>query len=125
MPIINNMAKKTQATKADLEEKIEALEKYVSALEKKSTKKTATKKVAKKSAIITDGFHLVKRVISTTGGKDVRIQAITKDGQITGFFLANLYKGYDGRAKGAHITTENMDIIFEAMRASTVENIQA
>lgn len=124
MPIINNMAKKTQATKADLEEKIEALEKYVSALEKKTSKKT-TKKVAKKSAIIADGFHLVKRVESTTGGKDVRIQAITKDGQITGFFLANLYKGYDGRAKGAHITTENMDIVFEAMRASTVENIQA
>ncbi len=114
-------------TKADLEAKIEAQEALIKALEKsnKSSKKATTKKVAKKSAIITDGFHLVKRVVSTTGGKDVRIQAITKDGKITGFFLANLYKGYDGRAKGAHITTEDMDIIFEAMRVSTVENIQA
>lgn len=122
MPIINNMA-----TKKQLEEKIQAQEALINAQEKalKKSSKKATKKVAKKSAIITDGFHLVKRVVSTTGGKDVRIQAITKDGQITGFFLANLYKGYDGRAKGAHITTENMDIVFEAMRASTVENIQA
>ena len=113
-------------TKADLEAKIKAQEGLIKALEKsnKSSKK-ATKKVAKKSAIITDGFHLVKRIESLTGGKDMRIHAITKDGKITGYFLANLYKGYDGHAKGAHIAVENMDIVFETIRATTVEKIQA
>jgi hypothetical protein len=114
-------------TKADLEAKIEAQEALIKALEKsnKSSKKATTKKVAKKSAIITDGFHLVKRIESLTGGKDIRIHAITKDGKITGYFLANLFKGYDGHAKGAHIAVENMDIVFETIRATTVEKIQA
>lgn len=113
-------------TKADLEAKIQAQEALIKALEKSSkSSKKVTKKVTKSSVIVADGFHQLKRINSLTGGKDIRIQAITKDGKISGFFIANLYKGYDGRAKGAHIPVDTLDIVFTEMQKATIKSLEA
>ena len=64
-----------------------------------------TKSTKSVSGVCPDGFYTLVRLESETG-KDLRVQAIAKDNKITGYFLANLFSGYDGRAKGAHISQE-------------------
>tara|TARA_R100001530_G_scaffold134334_1_gene109014 strand:+ start:752 stop:1087 length:336 start_codon:yes stop_codon:yes gene_type:complete len=68
------------------------------------------------SNVCPDGFYTLKRIEADGKGKDLRVQAIVKDGKITGSFLANLFGGYDGHAKGAHISTENLDMVIEAIQ---------
>jgi len=116
----------TRITKADLEAKIQAQEALIKALEKSSkSSKKVTKKVTKSTVIVADGFHTLKRINSLTGGKDIRIQAITKDGEISGFYVSNLYKGYDGRAKGAHLPVDTLDIVFTEMQKATIKSLEA
>lgn len=92
--------------KAELEAKIAELEAKLEKTTKKASKK------AEKTLVIADGFHEVKRINSLTGGKDVKISAIVKDNEITGYYLANVFPNYNGNAKGLHIPVGLKEVIF-------------
>lgn len=117
------------STKKQLEEQLE-LQKEINAKQDKLLKMTkkstsATKKVATKTSGLADGFHTVKRIESVTGGKALRIQAISKDGVITGFYIANIAGSWDGRATGAHIPKAVLEIAYEAMRTANPKELEA
>ena len=121
---------KNMSTKKQLEEQLE-LQKEINAKQDKLLKMTkksspsTTKKVATKTSGLADGFHTVKRIESTTGGKALRIQAISKDGVITGFYIANIAGSWDGRATGAHIPKAVLEIAYEAMRTANPKELEA
>lgn len=100
----------------------EALEALVAKKVAEATKK-ADKKAKKVESVVADGFHDLKRISSLTGGKDIKISAIVKDNQITGYFLANMFPNYDGRAKGAHIPAELVEVVFENITKAKVQSL--
>ena len=106
-------------SKKELESQIVELTKK---LDKITTKKLLSKKVAKK-VTIADGFHTVCRINSLTGGKDIKISAIIKDNEISGYFLANMFPNYDGRAKGLHIPTALTEIVFDKLQKVEITNL--
>jgi len=108
----------TRATKAQLEDKIAELEKQLA----KNTSKVA-KKANKIVAKVEDGFHDYERISSLSGGKDIKISAITKDGKITGFYLANMFPNYDGKAKGLHIPTNLKEVVFDKLDKCEIKNL--
>ena len=110
----------TRKTKAELEAEIVALKKEKSKLEK-STKKASKK--SEKVQTVADGFHTVGRISSLTGGKDIKISAIVKNNEITGYFLANMFPNYDGRAKGLHIPKSLTEVVFDKLSKVEVSNL--
>ena len=107
----------TSETKAQLLERIAELEKSA-----KSTKKVA-KKANKIVSKVEDGFHDYARLESLTGGKDIKISAITKDGKISGYYLANMFPNYDGRAKGLHIPLNLVDVVFDKINKCELKQL--
>lgn len=109
----------SMTTKRELEAKVAELE---SKLSKKTTKK-ASIKAQKIVSKVEDGFHDYARLESLTGGKDIKISAITKDGKITGFYLANMFPNYDGKAKGLHIPSGMKEIVFDKLDKCEIKNL--
>ena len=107
----------TSLTKAQLLEKIAELENSA-----KITKKVA-KKANKIVQKVEDGFHDYARLNSLTGGKDIKISAITKDGKISGYYLANMFPNYDGKAKGLHIPLTLVDVVFDKLNKCEIKNL--
>ena len=107
----------TSLTKAQLLEKIAELENSA-----KTTKKVA-KKANKIVQKVEDGFHDYARLNSLTGGKDIKISAITKDGKISGYYLANMFPNYDGKAKGLHIPLTLVDVVFDKLNKCEIKNL--
>ena len=120
---------KNMSTKKQLEEQLELQKEIIAKQDKllgmKKSSPSSTKKVATKTSDLADGFHTVKRIESTTGGKALRIQKIVKDGEITGFYIANIAGKWDGRATGAHIPKAILEIAYEAMRTANPKELEA